>query len=176
MSQAGDRRRDIDKVADIIRDAGGRVVGRTRLQKLGYLLELSGLGEGFSFEYRHYGPYSEELAAAARNAKFLGLIFEQEHPASWGGTYSVSTAAAASADAADQPRIRLAGEAVAADPIELELAATAAFLAVEGATDPWQETAKRKPEKAGGGRLENAKALYRRFQQIETPRPLPRIA
>jgi uncharacterized protein len=175
MTQGPDRKRDIDKVADIVRDAGGKVVGRTRLQKLGYLLELSGLGDGFSFEYRHYGPYSEELAAAARNAKFFGLVSEEEYPASWGGTYSVFTAAASSASAADQPRIQLAGEAAAADPIELELAATAAFLSVGGAIDPWEETAKRKPEKASGGRLENAKALYRRFQQIRTPKRLPRI-
>ena len=36
-----------DKAAAIVRDAGGRIVGRTKLQKIAYLLELSGLGEGF---------------------------------------------------------------------------------------------------------------------------------
>jgi hypothetical protein len=35
---------------------------------------------------------------------------------------------------------------------------------------------KYKPEKAQGGRLENAKALYRRLLQIDTPKPLPQIA
>ena len=39
------RKRDTEKVAAIIRDAGGKIVGRTRLQKTGYLLELAGLGE-----------------------------------------------------------------------------------------------------------------------------------
>ena len=78
MTQGPDRKRDIDKVADIIRDAGGKVVGRTRLQKLGYLLELSGLGDGFSFEYRHYGPYSEELAAADDDY-FMSRIEKTRH-------------------------------------------------------------------------------------------------
>jgi uncharacterized protein len=85
------RKHDTDKAAAIIRDAGGKLVGRTRLQKIGYLLELTGLGEGFHFRYKHYGPHSEELAAAARDANALGLIVEQECPASWGGLYSVFT-------------------------------------------------------------------------------------
>ena len=39
-------------------------------------------------------------------------------------------------------------ERAQASAIELELAATAAFLAREGQADPWGETARRKPEKA----------------------------
>ncbi len=171
------RKRDTEKVADIVRDAGGRIVGRTRLQKIGYLLELSGLGEGFSFEYRHYGPFSEELASAARDANALGLISEEEHRATWGGFYSIFTAPrAAPLGNANHSRIRLVREAADASAIELELAATAAFLAKEGSRDPWGDTRKFKPDKAQGGRLENAKVLYGRLQQIETPKPLPRIA
>ena len=63
-----------------------------------------------------------------------------------------------------------------ADPIELELAATAAFLAAEGVPDPWEETAKRKPEKAEGNRLANAKVLYKALRSIRTPKKLPEIA
>ena len=177
MPQPHNRKRDVDKVVAIVRDAGGKLVGRTRLQKIGYLLERSGLGEGFPFEYRHYGPYSEELASATRNAGLFGLLDEQEYPTSWGGLYSVfTTPAASSPDSADQSRIDLIREGADANPIELELAATAAFFADQGSADPWQETAKRKPQKAEGGRLDNAKVLYRRLQQIETPKPLPRIA
>jgi hypothetical protein len=176
MTQANNWKPNIKKVADIIHDAGGKVVGRTRLQKLGFLLELSGLGEGFSFEYRHYGPYSEELAAAARDAKLLGLVSEEEYPTSWGGFYSVfKISVPSSTNFAEGSRFQMAREAVQADPIELELAATEAFLSIEGTPDPWKEVAKRKPEKAGGGRLENAKALYRRLQHIKTPKPLPQI-
>jgi uncharacterized protein YwgA len=171
------RKRDTEKVASIIRDAGGKIVGRTRLQKISYLLELAGLGEGFSFEYRHYGPYSEGLASAARDASALGLVSEEEHPATWGGLYSIFSAPSATASEEVSPsRIKLVREAADASAIELELAATAAFLSDAGSHDPWGDTAKFKPEKAQGGRLENAKALYRRLQQVETPKPLPQIA
>jgi hypothetical protein len=176
MALGDPRKHDTQKVADIISDAGGKIVGRTRLQKIGYLLELSGLGEGFAFEYRHYGPYSEQLATAARVARLLGFIEEDERQTAWGGFYSVFTATCRSMpDETGQHRSDFIRIAADADPIELELAATAAFLSGQGVTDPWQETAKRKPAKAQGGRLENAKALYRRLQEIQTPRPLPQI-
>jgi hypothetical protein len=131
MTQAREQKSDIQKVADIIRDAGGRIVGRTRLQKLAYLLELSGLGDGFPFEYRHYGPYSEELSIAARNAALLGLLKEEEHATNWDGFYSVYTTSTSSDLPSSSARSRVARQAVSADPIQLELAATAAFLATE---------------------------------------------
>lgn len=170
------RRRDTEKVADIIRDAGGRIVGRTRLQKVGYLLELSGLGEGFPFEYRHYGPYSEELASAVRDANALGLILEEEHKATWGGLYSIFTVTHHSEPpSGNLARTRLAREAASASAIELELAATAAFLFTEGSADPWGDTERFKPEKAQSGRLDRARSLYDRLRQIDTPTPLPPI-
>lgn len=175
MEKATRRKREVDKAADIIRDAGGKIVGRTRLQKVGYLLELAGLGDGFAFEYRHYGPYSEALATAMRDACALDVVREEEHLASWGGYYSIFTTASGIGGGSEIRRefIRLASEA---DPIELELAATAAFLATEGSIDPWRETAKRKPDKSDDGRLENARVLYRRLLEVKTPRPLPNIA
>jgi uncharacterized protein len=176
MPRPIEERSDLHKAADIIRDAGGRIVGRTRLQKLAYLLELCGLGVGFSFEYRHYGPYSEQLSLAVRNAALLELLREDEHQASWGGFYSIYTTPNTSNLPADSPRSQLGREAVAADPIQLELAATAAFLATEGAVDPWGMTEKLKPEKARGGNLQKAKGLYQRLAGVSTPRPLPNIA
>lgn len=41
---------------------GGELVGKVRLQKTVYLLDQLGLNSGFSYEYHHYGRYSEELA------------------------------------------------------------------------------------------------------------------
>ena len=72
-------------VIQIVRDAGGKVVGRTRLQKIACLLELAGLGSGFSFSYKHYGPFSDELASAARFASVFSNLKEEEKPTSWGG-------------------------------------------------------------------------------------------
>ena len=54
-----------DLIVAIVRDAGGEVTGRTRLQKIAYLLEVVGFGNGFQFSYKHYGPYSEGVAASA---------------------------------------------------------------------------------------------------------------
>ena len=36
---------DATKAAAIVRDAGGEIVGRTELQKIAYLLNVTGLGE-----------------------------------------------------------------------------------------------------------------------------------
>ena len=37
------------QAAAIIRDAGGYIVGRTKLQKIGFFLEAAGVGSGFMF-------------------------------------------------------------------------------------------------------------------------------
>lgn len=167
------QRSDFERVVQIVSDSGGRIVGRTKLQKIAYLLEATGLGEGFSFQYRHYGPYSEELTAAARTAKLLGALDEEERATNWGGSYSIYSVPTTTNGSS--PRARLASLAASADAIELELAATAAFLAAEGSGDAWGETAQRKPEKASIIRLQGAKDLYRKLQQVATPRPLPQI-
>lgn len=165
------------RAAAIVRDAGGRVVGRTRLQKMAFILEASGLGSGFPFIYKHYGPYSEELSSASRTAAILGLMNETESPASWGGTFSTFEARLPLDPNVPNARRRVAQETVNADAIELELAATALYLSLArmGMSDVWAETARRKPDKAAGGRLDRARALYERIQQIQTPRALPQL-
>jgi uncharacterized protein YwgA len=164
------------KAKGIVRDAGGLIVGRTRFQKIAYLLSVAGLEDGLRFVYKHYGPYCEELAGAAREASLLGLLTETEQQASWGGTYSTYSVTETPGPSISAARRHLATDAAAADAIELELAATAVFLAKEGYRDPWKETARRKPEKAENGRLEKAHELYRKLSAIETPVRLPAIA
>lgn len=174
MAAGTNQRHEYERVVQIVGDSGGRVVGRTKLQKIAYLLEATGLGDGFSFEYRQYGPYSEELSSAARSARLLGVLKEDEHATTWGGFYSIYSVSAGTN--ADTARTQVAKIAAGADAIELELAATAAFLASEGNADPWGETAKRKPEKASQTRLDGAMSLYRQLQRINTPKRLPAIA
>jgi hypothetical protein len=163
------------RAAEIVRDAGGHIVGRTRLQKIAYILEAAGLGPGFSFRYKHYGPYSEQLADAAQTARIVGLLYEQETTAMWGGLYSTYYSRIQPDSFVPEARRHLAQEMVSVDAVELELAATALFLAHERVPDPWGETARRKPDKAEGGRLERARQLYHRLRTIPTPRPLPII-
>jgi hypothetical protein len=160
-------------VASVVTDAGGLVVGRTRLQKIAYLLSAAGLDDGFSFVYKHYGPYSDELFQYTRIAELLGLLHAEEQRAQWGGTYSTYSTPGQPTHGVPVARLALAQLAANADAVELELAATAVFLQKEGFADPWAETARRKPEKTEGGRLKRAKALYNQLRAISTPTPLP---
>ena len=164
-----------EKVAQIVRDAGGQIIGRTRLQKLAYLLEVSGLGAGFAFKYKHYGPYSEDLANAAESAHLVGTLEERQCQTDWGGFYSIYSVVGSNSISPNAARVALASLAVDADPVELELAATAVFLSRDGFDEPWLETLKRKPEKATDLRLKRAKELYKEMLTIRTPTPLPRI-
>lgn len=167
---------EAQRAAEIVRDAGGQIVGRTRLQKIAYILEVAGLGGGFPFRYKHYGPYSEQLAEAAQTARIVGMLSEQETPATWGGVYSTyHSLLPPQGGQVPEARQRLAQELVNVDAVELELAATALFLAYERFPDPWAETARRKPDKADAGRLQRANQLYQSLRSIPTPRPFPSI-
>lgn len=169
------------RAAALVREAGGKLVGRTRLQKISYLMQLAGYPGGFEFEYRHYGPFSEDLAEAIEIASGLGLVEEEVRRAEWGGKYSVYRATDRTPLSEDNGRARFAATAAEIGAIELELAATAAFLYAdegigrEGNGDPWAETAKRKPDKADQGRLDRARTAYSRLRGLPTPKPLPEI-
>jgi uncharacterized protein len=164
--------------ARIIRDAGGELVGRTRLQKVAYLAQLAGYGHEFDFEYRHYGPFSEDLALGMDIAALLGSVKEEERQAEWGGRYSIYRLPKP-APPANPDRATFIKQAKGIGAIELELAATAAFLfAVEKIGNgrpgnPWQETRKLKPEKARDGRLERAATAYAKLRRIQSPLKLP---
>ena len=142
-------------------------------------MRLAGYSDEFEFEYRHYGPFSEDLAAAMEVATGLGLVTEDERRTDWGAWYSIYSVDCPATPPGDQSKF--VSEAVRIGSIELELAATAAYLfAVEGVgqndkRDPWVETARRKPGKAGEGRLDRAKVAYSNLLKLQTPIPLPRI-
>ena len=162
-------------VAAVVSSAG-EIVGRTRLQKTMSLLELAGVGYGFSFDYYKFGPFSEELVVSLDRAVDLKYLAEEERRANWGGRYSIFRAPERrpTGDAARDALIQTARDA---DAVALELAVTAGFLASQGEADAWAEVSKRKPEKAVAPHLENAKALYARFRQVPgIPSPLPEIA
>jgi uncharacterized protein len=173
------------KAASVVRDAGGELVGRTRLQKVTYLMQLAGFSADFPFEYKHYGPYSEELASAMEIATGLKIVAEEEKRTEWGGWYSIykfnQKETGSTEIHSDADRINFLKAASRISAIDLELAATAAFLydkegfTPEGKGDPWAETARRKPEKAGDGRLDRAKVAYRQLAGMNTPSPLPGI-
>ena len=160
-------------VAAIIRDAGCQIIGRTRLQKIAYLLDVVGYGDGFHFSYKHFGPYSEGVAASAMMGALLGHIAEEEKEAAWGGIYSIYSVDDQPDKSVPRGRCELAHQANKSDPVVLELAATAVFLFREGYKKPWSETMRRKPMKIKNGRLDKAKELLAELRTIKVPNPLP---
>lgn len=167
---------DWSNAARIVRDAGGRLVGRTKLQKVAYLLELVGLGAGFEFEYKHYGPYSERLSEAIAMANAFGLVEEEERRTDWGGTYSIYTFVNFQGASPAKARAAFVQKAAGINAVELELAATAAYLkVVEHSKNPWEDTKALKPEKATDARIVAAKLAYADLKGLATPKPLPAI-
>ena len=162
---------DAEKVVRLVQEAGGRVVGRTRLQKIVCLLELADVEDGFRFSYHLFGPYSEELSNAIERAVLFDKIHEKNEKAGWGGTYSIYTTKESAV--ADSPiRKGIIEVANSAGAIALELAATAAYLAKTKVDNPWYEVVQRKPEKEG--KIDEAKELYARLCAVAPD--LPAIA
>ena len=152
-------------MADIVNIAGGRLIGRTKLQKTVYLMHAAGWEQdAFSFCYFHYGPYSEAVVDAVDNAVLLNLLEEEEHATASGNpywTYKSTQQAGEPATGFSDEICCLIRKASKANAIELELAATALYLAQEEECEtPWKETERRKPQKSANGLLERAKTLY----------------
>lgn len=132
-----------------------------------------GYGAGLEFEYRHYGPYSERLSSSVKFAEIFDIITEDVHAANWGGTYSIFKSDFPSGEALSSDRSSIVFLGNQSDPVELELAATAVYLAKEGFDHPWDETENRKPEKASLERIERAKALLNKFKDLDNKKMLP---
>lgn len=164
-----------ERIKQIVLDAGGIIVGKTRFQKMACLLALVGLEDEFDFEYHHYGPFSDELASLTNTACLLNFINIEERAAQWGGKYSVFNADGESQLEGEHPRKQLLKIAAEANAIELELAVTAAFLASKGEQTPWEKTRELKPEKSVNDRIERSKFLYNRLRTIDTPQALPDV-
>ena len=108
----------------------------------------------------------------------LGLAHEDERRADWGGWYSVYVKTDKTPSGHDPDRRRFITEAAKIGPIELELLATAAFLNRTEDLEPdraWEETGRRKPDKAAGGRLNAAKRAYAGLMHLPQRTALPAI-
>lgn len=154
----------VDYVGALIRLAGGQIVGKTRLQKIAYLLEAKDIGFGLDFDYHNYGPFSSELAFAIDDAKSLGYVQTEERPGFHSVPYTVfnSTAEAPEFEDSEVTRDRkIALEVVSGySAIDLELAATAVYFKTHGYPDTfWHEVKRRKPLKAKSDRVAAAKKL-----------------
>ena len=164
----------IEEVTNIIRDAGGCIEGRTRLQKTAFMLTVTGLDDSFRFAYKNYGPFSSQLASSAKIGALIGAFSEEQKPTGWGGTYSTYTLGDAHDVVDENPRSRVASMSAKAESIELELAATSLFLFYNGyKKNAWDETEQRKPRKFSPERLANAKTLLEKLAAVDLPVPIP---
>jgi uncharacterized protein YwgA len=150
-------------VASVIAAAGGKLVGRVRLQKIVYLLDQLGLNSPYSYQYYHYGPYSEELSESAEFAKAFNFISEETaYRATDGVRFNVFTTSEKPDPSVlgelDTKRVEDLVRAMnAASSTVLELAATAHWVkSYEGVSDWKDEVVRRKGVKTQAGRLDQA--------------------
>lgn len=158
-------------VGSLVHMLGGSLVGKTRLQKLCYLLDTMGLGPNekpsIAFCYHNYGPFSADVAAAADDAEALGYIRSSQARGYHQVPYTIFSAADAAPKFEDErlERRKQAAERMqAVSAIELELAATAVYLRDRGYDDFWQELQVRKPKKATSPRIEKVRKLLADLQ------------
>lgn len=153
------------RIASLVAALGGEIVGKIRLQKVVYLLDRLGLNSGFSYSYHHYGPYSSELSDAADLEAFFGVLKEeQRNRVSDGVPYVVFRsenkvgdigARVGSLSINDIDKYSSIMKAYTAT--ELELAATAYWLAHEEEVSDWRSELKtRKGIKTEQGRTDRA--------------------
>lgn len=170
---------------------GGELVGRTRAQKVAYLLDRCGADFGLRFTYHHYGPYCFDLANGLDAARAEGRIgHEEKLSARHGVPYSIFTSTGGEGDptglgglpAAETRKLlrRMKNES----NFVLELAATVVFLrdrwhyygkdkvaATDATGAAVEETKRRKSLKATPERLDKALALLRELGLAEAPAP-----
>jgi uncharacterized protein YwgA len=154
-------------IPSLVQAAGGEIVGKVRLQKMVYLLDQLGLGSGFSFEYRHYGPYSEDLAEKIEDNVVFGHLAEViRRRQSDGVPYSVFKASSVGEGEKIDNILPLDRIADALRKMQersstvLELAATIHWLAEIEKVDDWKaELIRRKGAKTQSGRDERAVEL-----------------
>lgn len=154
----------IDLVTSVVALNGGRMVGKTRLQKTIFLLEAAGLGAEIDFDYHHYGPYSADIASAVDDAVDVGRLRPEvrfgyhEVPYTIYSTDAVPSNRIGALSAAEVQRLLAALDSYSA--LELEVAATIVYLRDNGYGErAVEETKLRKPAKATDARVRRALRL-----------------
>jgi uncharacterized protein YwgA len=159
----------MDFAVAVIAANGGKIVGKTRLQKTVYLLQKLCNAEAYSFEYHYYGPYSAELANDIDTASCMGVVKTSERHGYYSMPYVVyeteeRKAAPVFGDTAlVKKRLR---ELESVNAIVLELAATWIFLKDEGGmgrTEIEEALRSLKPTKASKDGLRQAASALRRM-------------
>jgi uncharacterized protein YwgA len=162
----------LDDIVRIIRLNGGRIIGKTRLQKTVYFLETLNLGSGFEFSYHHYGPYSEELANSVNDARALDMLSIEWGVSQEGAEYAIFLDKGEKIQEDEKPERDELRRAVLTvlrgySSVELELAATSDFLEKHSyGAEAWSETRRRKFRKISEEGIARGKQLLQALREI----------
>jgi hypothetical protein len=155
--------------AAIAAHQGGKVVGRTRLQKEIKLLQRKKFPTDYSYTIHFYGPYSEGLQAEIGLLESLRLVSEEPQTAQDGSPYFIlqSLAGAARPDIMG-PFQKYIDLMEGADLTVLELAATYDMFRATGSDhkEATDRLRRKKGKKCEGGNEEKALAL---LKQLDLP-------
>jgi uncharacterized protein YwgA len=154
-------------IVDIVALSGGRLVGRTRMQKTAYLLDAKGMKSGAAYYYYNFGPFSDEVADGISDSKFVGSLVEKiDYRKVDGSPFSIfesgkpADQVEALGDLKRSEATGLLNRLAAANSTVLELAATIHWLIfVEKVADWRAELKRRKGAKIDGGRMDKAADL-----------------
>lgn len=111
------------------------IPGKKRLQKLGMLLQHAGLEIDIDFFLHHYGPYSSELADAADELYFMGVIDSRSEQLGAFGTFQTVYSLPedhSDFDGLPSPYDKKLSYLNNFSPIELEMASTIAYFERQG--------------------------------------------
>lgn len=154
-------------VINVVALAGGRMVGRTRLQKTIYLLHALDMESDATYYYYNFGPFSDEITDGISDGKFSGLLSEQtSYRVIDGSPFSIFETLRKADEVQDVGGLS-ADEArgiiqilEAQSSTVLELAATIHWLKHIEQIDDWRaELGRRKGAKTENGRMEKAYEL-----------------
>lgn len=150
--------------AELVHCNGQSIVGKTRFQKIAFLLEELDLGVGIEFDYHNFGPFSAELAFGIDDAIALGYLKEEKKSGFHSMPYSVfknSKDVELEMTVQNQQDIAKALNVFESySAVVLELAATAVYLSRNGYSENcWGEVISRKSSKATDKNISKAKEL-----------------
>ena len=164
--EEGDLMNASDVAVGIVALSDGEFIGRTRLQKTVYLLDLAGMKSGLAFDYHNYGPFSAELAEAWDEADRSGRLEIGEKAGFHEVPYTIFKTKEGAPKKLGGLSSRKATELLEVlkpySAVVLELAATIAFLREDQFPgDVIEEVRTLKPLKATPERLRQAEHLLR---------------
>jgi len=151
-------------LGEIVYLSGGKLVGKTRLQKTVYLLQEMGIDLGYDFDYHFYGPYSEEIDDDVKWAKYFQVLKTRDEPGNHAIPYTVfeigATAVTHSEELRDDRTKAALSTLAHHGAVVLELAATLRYLQRNGyERNAEEELRLRKQSKASPERVVEAKQL-----------------